>query len=174
MTAHIALLLIGSGSIFGQIAALAPSPGLDEATRVQMALNKGSESETLAEACVGDERGDVVRLTTCKLLGIPLVLPNNTIVTWSVATDGEKQVASATFSNDNGPTWSVPKDLFNFPTAMLSGMGNPAWSITRATCICSAWSITALIARTGSIPNRTCDSGLGMPPTVPEVWLWIR
>ena len=80
-----------------------------------MALDKDSESDASAEAYVGDRRGDVVRVTTCKFLGIPLVLADGTIMTWSAAKDGEKQIARAAFSKDNGLTWSQPVNLFEFP-----------------------------------------------------------
>jgi BNR repeat-like domain len=116
MFTRFAFLLIYSSSITGQVAVLAQTPGkFDDVTLSLMTLDKDSESDTLADAYVGDRRGDVVRLTTCKFLGIPLVLADATIMTWSCATAGEKQIARAAFSKDNGLTWSQPKDLFEFP-----------------------------------------------------------
>ena len=70
MFTRFALLFICSSSIYGQVEVLAQSCGqLDKATLGQLALNKDSESDSLSEAYVGDRRGDVVRLTTCKFLG---------------------------------------------------------------------------------------------------------
>ena len=123
MFTRFALLPICFVCIHGQVAVLAQPLGqLDAATLGQMALSKDTESDALSEAYVGDRSGDVVRLTTCKFLGIPLVLADGTIMSWSVAKDDEKQIARATFSKDNGLTWSKPKDLFEFPA------GKAQWS----------------------------------------------
>jgi hypothetical protein len=127
MLTRLALLLICLRSFVGQVSVSTQSTDdLDEAAVAQMALVTDSESSTLDEAYVGDRRGDVVRLTTCPLMGIPVVLTDGTLMTWSNAKDGETQIARAAFSKDNGLTWTEPKDLFEFPagTAQWNGQSS--------------------------------------------------
>jgi len=92
-----------------------------------MALNRESESDAIAEAYVGDQPGDVVRLATCEFLGIPLVLADGTLMTWANAAEGEKQIARAAFSKDNGLTWSKPRDLFEFPAGEAQWNGHSSF-----------------------------------------------
>ncbi len=92
-----------------------PRP-LDESTRRLMAYDKDAESDTAAEACVGDQPGDVVRVKTSEFSGVPLRLSDGRIMLWSNVKDGGRWVARAVFSGDNAVTWSPPATLCEFPS----------------------------------------------------------
>ncbi|MBI4578761.1 MAG: exo-alpha-sialidase [Planctomycetes bacterium] len=111
-----ALLLVGLAGAHGEGAASTqPARQLDQSTLGLMALDKDSESDTAAEAYLGDGPGDLVRVKTTAFAGFPLALADGTVMMWSTAKRGDKQVARAVFSRNNGLAWSDAVDWFEFP-----------------------------------------------------------
>ena len=109
------LLICLTGACGGGATPAQSACQLDESTLGLMALDKDSESDASPEAYLGDRPGDVVRVKTSELTGIPLVLADGTVTMWSTAKEGEKWVARAVFSKNSGLTWSEAVNLFEFP-----------------------------------------------------------
>jgi len=107
---------------------------LDQSVQRLMAQDRDSESDTSAAACVGDRAGDVVRIKTTEFTGIPLVLRDGRVMMWSNLKDGEKWVARAVFSRDNGLTWSPPADLCEFP-ARKAQWGGQSGFVDKKGCL---------------------------------------
>ncbi|MCC6443585.1 MAG: exo-alpha-sialidase [Armatimonadetes bacterium] len=76
--------------------------------------NEATEAQVEAPF-LGDQPGDVQRLEMKVPYGVPLALPDGRILLWGVSGEERRQQAIASFSKDNGHTWTEPKPLFSFP-----------------------------------------------------------
>ena len=86
-------------------------PGVAQAAESDEGIVAGDPSEPL----FGDEPGDVEKVTSAPLVGVPLALPDGRVIMWDVAGEQGSQYARAVFSLDNARTWGDPQRLFDFP-----------------------------------------------------------
>ena len=78
---------------------------------------------------VGDEPGDVELTAPGFHAGVPLALPDGSVMLWETVKEQGRQYAAARYSTDCGRTWSELRKLFDFPSergSFYSGAALPS------------------------------------------------